>query len=76
MTDRQKKVLRDSFHMLAAAAQRGRRMVDDDATLADVELQAAAIAELAGALIRSVKNARGAEAVLARAQRPGLRLVR
>ena len=76
MNERQKRNLRDAFHMLAAGAQRARRMVDDGATLAEVEIQALAIAEIADGIKNAVREAKAAEAVLAKAQRPGLRLVR
>lgn len=76
MNDRQKKNLHDAFHMLAAAAQRGRRMVDDGATLQEIEIQALAVAEVAEGIKSAIKSARAAEALLAKTARPGLRIVR
>jgi len=76
MNERQKRNLRDAFHMLAAAAQRGRRMVDDSATLPDIELQALAVAEIADGIKNAVRDARAADAVLAKVPKGKLRLVR
>lgn len=69
MSEKRKKLLTDAFQMLSAGAQRGKRMVAGDFTLAEVAAQATALEELARAIRQSTSHAVGAEALLGQVAR-------
>ena len=68
MTENQKKRLSGAFQTLSAGAQRGKRLVDGGATLAEARKHVADLQLVVESMADAIDNAAGADAVLARAK--------
>lgn len=64
MNERQAKVMSDAFQTLSAGAQKGKRMIKEGATLADVQRHVLAIDEIVDVMKKSIANAMGAANVI------------
>ena len=68
LTDRQRKVLADSFVMVGAGAHRGKRMLDTDVDLPHVQAHVDELYELITTIKESVDKAAGATEILKRTE--------